>query len=81
MDTVQWFKKRAKKVLKAIKAGDEIGLAMVSKFRLDSSKPISLMTVQHCVAKGAGFNSWRDLISAPEAQRAEFIDGRNGRRL
>jgi hypothetical protein len=73
MNTVRWFKRQAKQLLKAHRAGDE----SVNKRIRDRTKNmthIHLQKVQHVVAKEAGFADWKDLIDASDERRLSAIE-------
>lgn len=55
MDTVRYFKERAKAQLKDLRTAGDAN--------------VGLQQVQHLVAVGAGYGSWGDLIDAAEINR------------
>lgn len=64
--TVEWYKKRAKRIKKDPKLIVLLGL------KLDPAP--SLMTVQHALVKMAGFASWKELLDASDAARQAGAD-------
>lgn len=74
-DTMEWFRKRAKRLHKAIKKDDETALARYFKtLPYEQKESICLMKVQHAVAVEAGFKCWADLLNSDDAKRMAFID-------
>jgi hypothetical protein len=67
-------KKRAKELLKAVRAGDSPALARFAAFHADpSSAPIQLADAQRVIARELGFSSWTDL----KTHVAEMDNARN----
>lgn len=73
MDTLRWFKRRAKLLLKAHRAGDEHAVALARKYLFDRPDDVSLQRIQHCVAKSVGFNGWHALRAASDDDRLRII--------
>lgn len=65
--TIDYFKKRAKKLLDAAQANDGEALERVRAVLHDPSG-VTLMRAQHVVAVEAGFGQWTDLINASDVE-------------
>lgn len=74
MDTVRWFKQKAKELLKSYKAGDEMTQTMFWRYILDPRAEVGLQRMQHALARSVGFNSWHALLAASDKERREIID-------
>lgn len=77
MDTVRWFKTRAKNLLKAHRAGDEKATKRI-KEKVRNMNHVHLQKVQHVVAVEAGFANWKALVDATDEQRQARIEAFGG---
>jgi hypothetical protein len=73
MDTVRWFRKIAKELLKEFRAGDASAASRIRR-RTRSMKRVHIQKVQHVVAKEAGFTHWEDLLNATDERRQKAIE-------
>jgi hypothetical protein len=73
MDTVRWFKQRAKALLKAHRAGDEKVAERIRRHVRNMNR-LHLQKIQHAVACEAGFRNWKALIDATDEERQAAID-------
>lgn len=67
MDTIRWFKTRAKALLKSLDH-DTAARQRVATVLRDGEK-ISLQKAQHVVAVEAGFANWKALLDASDVER------------
>lgn len=58
---IEYFKKKAKKLFRQVRAGDPEALARVQRVLKDPTA-VSLMRIQHVIAVEYGFSKWEDLI-------------------
>jgi AICAR transformylase/IMP cyclohydrolase PurH len=72
-DTVRWFKVRSKKLLKAIRAGDEAARERVRKHVRNMNR-LHLQKIQFVVVRECGFESWKAMLDASEEQRLNAIE-------
>lgn len=72
-DRVRWFKSRAKKLLRAYRAGDQEVINLIRKYT-HNLRRIHLQKVQHVVAKDAGFSNWDALLQATDEQLGSIIE-------
>ncbi len=68
MDTIRWFRDRAKALLKGFNRGDDDARRRISAVFRDEGK-ITLQKAQHVVAIEAGCGCWKDLLDTPEMGR------------
>ena len=68
---IEWYKKRAKQIKKDMHTGND---ALARSIGVRAPFDATLMVVQHCLAKSAGFNSWHDLLHASAEKQQEGID-------
>lgn len=66
MDTIRWFKARAKALLKSLDRDDDARERVSAVLRDDGN--VTLQKVQHVVAVEAGFPSWKDLLDAKDVE-------------
>jgi hypothetical protein len=64
---IEYFKKEAKKLFRQVQANDVEAIARVRCVLIDSTN-ISLMRVQHVIAKENGFSKWEGLVNAPAVE-------------
>jgi hypothetical protein len=72
-DTVRWFKERSKKLLKAVRAGDEAARDRVRK-HVRNMKRLHLQKIQFAVVRECGFESWKAMLEASDEQRLNAIE-------
>lgn len=77
---VDVFREEAKSLLQSFKNNDLEAIARCEAVFGDR-KDLSLMNMQHVIAKEAGFNQWNELIKADEGNLAEVIVAANNLRF
>ena len=68
MDTIRWFKSRAKALLKATNNEAKAQQRFAAVWR--ETDPPSLQRAQHVVAVEAGLSNWKALLDATEVERS-----------
>lgn len=71
MDTIRWFKARAKAFLKATSSDPKAQGRFAAVWR--EAEPPSLQRAQHVVAVEAGFPNWKGLLDAAELERSVAV--------
>ena len=63
-DPISVYKKIAKKMLKAYRAGDPDAVRRVEAVYDDQGRGVSLMKMQHVLAREAGYKNWTEMVNA-----------------
>lgn len=71
MDTVRWFKIRAKIFLKRYRKGDEIVVNFYKKYVLNYE--VNLSRMQYAIVKSMGFDHWKAMLDASDSERRKKI--------
>ncbi len=72
IEYVDVFREEAKSLFQSFKNNDETAVARCAKVFGDR-KDLTLMNIQHVIAKEYGFNQWNDVVKAESWQLAEAL--------
>ena len=73
MDTIRWFKVRAKKLLKAHRDDDKDAKKRIRSVVKNMNR-VHLQKVQHVTAVECGFATWKTMLDATEEERLNAVE-------
>lgn len=72
IEYVEVFREEAKSLFQSFKNNDETAVARCAKV-FDDKKDLTLMNIQHVIAKEYGFNQWNDIVKVESWQLADAL--------